>query len=291
MEMHQIRYFLAVFESRNFTNAARFCHVSQPSLTQAIKKLEEEVGGELFHRERNAVRPTHLGSLLRPRLEQIHSETQAALTDAQHFLKLEKTPLKLGVLNSIGPPFITRFFNNFRQRYPGIEIEIMTGQHDELLLGLQRGEIDVAITNPQEEELEENFRAFPLYQERYLVGLPAGHRLGRKKNIRLADLHREPYVDRLSCELRDMVMAVCGSRKIELYATYRCQREDWVQEMVRSGIGFAFLPEHSIVMEGFLCRPLVDPEITRTVTAVALASNKQQPSVEAFFTEAGIWNW
>ena len=71
MEMHQVRYFLALCESLSFTRAAEQCHVSQPALTTAIRKLEEEVGGPLFHREGKRLLPTELGKLMRPRLEQM----------------------------------------------------------------------------------------------------------------------------------------------------------------------------------------------------------------------------
>ncbi|MCH7478574.1 MAG: LysR family transcriptional regulator, partial [SAR324 cluster bacterium] len=147
MEMHQVRYFLAVCEARNFTRAAELCHVSQPSLTNAIKKLEEELGGPLFHRERNAVRPTALGDTLRPRLEQIQTEAQAALTDAHHFLNLDRVPLKVGVLLTIGPARISGFLSHFQHRFPGIEVEIHDGRQDDLMPRLRRNELDVAVIN------------------------------------------------------------------------------------------------------------------------------------------------
>ena len=80
MEMHQIRYFLAVCETLNFTRAAEQCHVTQPALTRAIQKLEEELGGLLFRRERHLTHLTDLGRLLRPQLEQVWKRTEAAVS-------------------------------------------------------------------------------------------------------------------------------------------------------------------------------------------------------------------
>ena len=85
--MHQIRYFLAVCETLNFTRAAEACHVSQPSLTRAIKGLEDELGGPLFRRERNNTHLTGLGEMMRPHLSQVLIETDAAKERAKSFSK------------------------------------------------------------------------------------------------------------------------------------------------------------------------------------------------------------
>src|SRR6266702_4742886 len=97
MEMHQIRYFLAVAETLNFTRAAEKCNVTQPALTRAIQKLEEELGGLLLRRERNLTHLSDLGRLMKPHLEQILSESETAKTQAKEFLRLDNAPLKLGV--------------------------------------------------------------------------------------------------------------------------------------------------------------------------------------------------
>jgi LysR family hydrogen peroxide-inducible transcriptional activator len=97
VEMHQIRYFLAVCETLNFTRAAEACNVSQPSLTRAIKGLEDELGGPLFRRERNNTHLTGLGEMMRPHLSQVLIETDAAKERAKSFAKLDDVELKLGI--------------------------------------------------------------------------------------------------------------------------------------------------------------------------------------------------
>jgi LysR family transcriptional regulator, hydrogen peroxide-inducible genes activator len=103
MEMHQIRYFLAVGEELNFTRAAERCNVAQPSLTRAIKLLEGELGGLLFHRERANTHLTELGRMVKPYLEKVYREAQEAKRHASEFTKLTKTTLKLGVMCTIVP--------------------------------------------------------------------------------------------------------------------------------------------------------------------------------------------
>lgn len=96
MEMHQIRYFLAVAEELNFTRAAECRNVSQPSLTCAIKLLEKELGGPLFHRERANTHLSELGRTVHPHLAQVYEQAQTAKREAKDFVKLAKAELKLG---------------------------------------------------------------------------------------------------------------------------------------------------------------------------------------------------
>ncbi len=103
MELHQIRYFLATAETLNFTRAAERCAVTQPALTKAIKKLEEELGGPLFGRERNHTHLTELGRAMRERLNVVHHGASAAKAAARKILNREKARLHVGVMCTIGP--------------------------------------------------------------------------------------------------------------------------------------------------------------------------------------------
>ncbi len=102
---------------------------------------------------------------------------------------------------------------------------------------------------------------------------------------------REPYLDRLSCELRDMVMEVCEQKDIEIYAAYRSEREDWIQGMVMARLGVAFMPQYSIVVAGIGSRPLVEPEVSRQVQAVTLANQSRSPALDTVLKEVRAWNW
>ncbi len=96
--------------------------------------------------------------------------------------------------------------------------------------------------------------------------------------MRLSDLADEAYVDRLSCEMREMVMEVCRSRRINLYARFRSEREDWVQAMVLARIGFAFMPECAVVLPELLQRPLIEPEVARTISLVSAPGRPYSPA-------------
>ena len=98
MEMHQVRYFLAVSETLNFTRAAERCNVAQPSLTRAVQKLEEELGGQLFRRERSRTHLTDLGRLMYPHLQALYDASVAARAEAEDFRRLKRASLNLGVM-------------------------------------------------------------------------------------------------------------------------------------------------------------------------------------------------
>jgi DNA-binding transcriptional LysR family regulator len=280
--MHQVRYFLAVVEAKGFTKAAGDCNVSQPSLTAAIKKLEEELGESLFLRERGGVKLTPFGEAVLPRFRRLAQESESIVELAESRRRLERVALRIGVLATIGPGRLVSLLSSFRDRAPGVDVELHVGTNDELMRRLRDAELDAALSNVGERSPEECVVA-PIYQERYLVVLPPGHPLEARDVVRLADLSGEPYVDRIACEMRDHLAEEIRRRGVQLYASYRCSREEWIQSMVRSGIGFALMPEHSIVTGGTVNRPLIDPEVRRTIAAVRWADRAFAPALKLFW--------
>src|SRR5918911_3566410 len=118
MEMHQVRYFLAVADELNFTRAAERCNVAQPSLTRAIKLLEGELGGPLFHRERANTHLSELGRMVKPYLEQVYAQALEARRQALEFTRLKKTTLKLGVMCTIAPTHLVDLVGGVQARHP-----------------------------------------------------------------------------------------------------------------------------------------------------------------------------
>ena len=118
MEMHQIRYFLAVAETLNFTRAAERCNVSQPALTRAVKTLEDELGGPLFRRERNHSHLTELGRTMHPYLTEMLVQADAAKNRARDFTRLNEVPLSVGIMCTIGPARLLGFMRGFHAKHP-----------------------------------------------------------------------------------------------------------------------------------------------------------------------------
>jgi DNA-binding transcriptional LysR family regulator len=210
MEMHEIRYFLAVCETLNFTRAAERANVTQPALTRAIQKIEEEFGGLLFRRERSRTHLTDLGQLLRPQLEEVIKRSEAVKTAAHGFLKLDNAPLKLGVMCTIGPMRFMSFLSQFRSDHPGIELTLVEGVPDQLAKMLLAGELDVAIV-AQPEAFDERLDLRLLYREPYVIAFPAGHRFAQMNAVPVSAVAGEDYLLRVNCEYKDYIGEVCRS--------------------------------------------------------------------------------
>lgn len=290
MEMYQVRYVIAATRLLNFTKAAVECNVSQPALTKAIKLLEAELGAPLFHREGKHILLSEFGHSLLPHFHQIAQEAAATRTLADNFRLLNKVPIRLGVMSTVGPVRLARFLSKFQKDFPGVEIAVNEAAGAELQSKLENAELDLAVMNTLD-CLRDGFSVYHLYKERYVVIFPPEHRLAKLNAIRLDDLSDEPYVDRLSCEMREIVMGVCRDKKVNLYARFRSEREDWVQAMVLARIGFAFMPECSVTLPELLQRPLVEPEVTRTISLVSMPGRQFSPATAAMVRAAHGFNW
>ena len=290
MEMSQIRYVLAAARTLNFTKAAVNCNVSQPALTKAIKTLEAQLGAPLFHREGKRVLVSEFGKSMLPHLRQIMAEAEAAQMLADNFKLLNEVPVRVGVMSTLGHVRLSRFLAKYQKDYKGVEVTVSEASVSELKSRLEEGDLDVAVLNPLD-GLGEAFSVTDLYQERYVVIFPPGHALSKLNAIKLSDLSGQPYVDRLACEMREMVMEVCQDMDVELYARFRSTREDWIQAMVLARIGFAFMPEYSVTLPELLQRPLVEPEVTRTISLVSVPGRPFSPAVSAFVRSAQNFDW
>jgi DNA-binding transcriptional LysR family regulator len=290
MEMAQIRYVLAAAKHLNFTRAATDCNVTQPALTKGIKALEQELGATLFHREGRRILLSDFGRSMLPHLQHIAEEAETARMIAQNFRLLEKVPIRLGVMSTIGHLRLARFLARFDSSHKGIELAVSEGSVAELTDRLSDGDIDIAIMT-RTDPLAESFRTQALYDERYVVVFPPDHRLGRLNAVTLRDLSGEPYVDRLACEMREMVMQVCADSDVTLYARFRSEREDWVQAMVLARIGFAFMPEYSVTLPGLVQRPLTEPAVERQICTVTVPGRRHSPAVDAFLRAARRFAW
>ena len=290
MEMHQVRYFLVAAKTLSFTRAAELCRISQPALTTAIRKLETRLQSALFHREGRSLLLTEFGRQMLPHLEQIIAQAEAAETVAKNFRLLNQVPIRLGVMSTIGPMRLAGLLAAFEQKCPGVDTVLHDGAPEALAAQLDADELDVAILNPLQ-GMGESYRTEPLYTERIVVVLPPEHPLNERNAISLRDLDGMAYVDRPSCEMREMVTGMCENMGVKLYAHFRAEREDWVQAMVMAKIGFALMPEHSVVHPASIQRPLIDPVVERTISLITVPGRKHSHAVAAFVRHIRAYRW
>ena len=264
MEMHQVRYFLAVCETLNFTRAAELCNVSQPALTRAVHKLEEELGGLLLRRENSLTHLTDFGQLVRPHLEQMMADAAAAKSTAMQFLRMENAPINLGVMCTVGPMRFMSFLAEFRATHPGCEVTLIEGVPGHLAELLREGKLDLAVM-AQPEAFNDRLELRPLYRERFCVAFPMGHRFREKNRVRIPDVAGETYLLRINCEYQDHLNECCREHGFAVKVGFRSEREDWIQMMVAAGHGVTLMPESLHLGHGTLAPPLIDPALNREV--------------------------
>lgn len=289
MEMHQVRYFLAVCEAQNFTRAAEACNVSQPSLTTAIKKLEEEFGGPLFHRERNHTIMTELGRRMKPHIDLVAEATAAARHDADGFRNDETVRIRLGVMSTIAPTRMIGFLTRLRAEIHGLEMELHEASGANLVAAMGKGELDVALMAMP--ALPDALHAMPLYPERYMIAFPAGHAFQRRNAVTIEELAGVDYLKRVNCEFVDYYTAMGHTRSLGINVRYTSEREDWVQAMIVAGLGCSIMPEHLPMLDGIGTRPLKEPKISRTVSLVTVAGRRHSPAVAGMIRVAKRYPW
>ncbi len=290
MELQEIRYFLALSRMLNFTRAAEECRVSQPALTRAIRKMEDELGGLLFSRERNNTHMTELGRLIEPHLAEVLAQTGEAKRTAERFIKLDKANLAVGVMCTIAPVQFVSFLSHFRAANPGVDITLLEDVPDRLCDVLIEGKLDVAIM-ARPDGFPPPLRATELYSEPFVIACAAGHRFANKSQILMSELDGEFYFSRINCEFYDVLDGFCREQGAKLVKSYQSEREDWILTMVAAGLGVCFLPEYTAVFPGVVACPVVCPSVQREVCLVTVAGRRQSSPVAAFVNAVNRYSW
>lgn len=289
MEMHQIRYFLAVCDSENFTRAAEACDVAQPSLTKAIKKLEEEFGGALFYRERHRTQLTDLGRRMKPHFDTVYEATNAARADADGFRSDEAMAIDLGVMSTIGPAMMVDFFARLREQNRDLDIRIREAPGKDLVEALRTGEIDTGLIGLP--DLPDDLRTLPLFSERYMIMFAKGHAFERLNAVPLSALDGVDYLQRVHCEFMAHFDPLGAEKAPKVNERYSSEREDWIQALVLAGLGCSIMPEYLPLLPGISSRPVSDPEVSRTISLVTVAGRRHSPALEAMIRLAGAFPW
>ena len=235
MEMHQVRYFLAVADTLNFTRAAEQCNVSQPAPTRAIQQLEEELGGLRRRRERKLTHLTDFGRLIEPHLRQLFADAEAAKTTAKEFLNLQEAQVRLGVMCTVGPARFMGFLAEVHAANPGCELTLIEGVPAALSEILLQGELDLAVM-AQPEPFNERLDVLPLSRERFCIAFPTGHRLEQQNRVAIVDVAGETYLRRINCEYRDYLADRLREHGLATRVGFQSEREDWIQMMVAAGL-------------------------------------------------------
>src|ERR1044072_334187 len=290
MELHQVRYFVAVSRLLNFTRAAEQCNVTQPALTKAIQKLEFELGGELIHRERQLTQLTDLGKLVLPTLERLVAAVDSARSIAREYQRKDNAPLKIGLTPCVSSNLLVAPLAEVARHVPGIQVEIREEPPGRLLELLFDGDISAAIA-ADATELPERIDHWDLFEDHFV--------LLADRNNPLADIARGPmsaltdavWLERTGCDLtrkfRDIISASGKSPKI----SHRSRHENHLQHMVEAGLGVMVASAHMPRLPTLAARPIQDDPMRWTVSLLVIAGRRYTPALAAFIKVARLRNW
>lgn len=241
MELHQLRYFLAVARARNFSRAAERCHVAQPSLSQQIMKLEGELEERLFERTKREVSLTPAGELFRQHAERVLEEVELARDSVRELRGLLRGRVALGALPTLAPYFLPERLRVFAAKHPGIEVVVHEDTTAQLAQAVQAKELDVALVSLPVERA--GLVAEEFFDEDLLVALPAGHQLAGKRQLTLDDLEHEAFI--LMKEghcLSGQALQFCHLNGFAPRVSFRSAQIETVIAFVAAGWGVSIVP-------------------------------------------------
>ncbi len=264
MEFHQLRYFLAVARTRNFSRAAEQCHVAQPSLSQQIMKLEGELDERLFERTKRDVTLTPAGELFRVHAERVIEELELARDKVREVRGLVRGRVVLGALPTVAPYYLPARLRAFAQAFPGIEVVVHEDTTGQLAAAVLAKEIDLALVSLPVERTGLETQEF--FDEPLLVALPAKHRLAKARRVTLDDLEQETFI--LMKEghcLAGQALQFCRLNGFAPRVSFRSAQIETVLAFVAAGWGVSIVPgmAHDNVPRGVVCREMAG--VTRSI--------------------------
>jgi len=274
MEMHQVRYFLAVARTFNFTRAAEECNVTQPSLTRAIKQLEAELGGDLFRRERPAAQLTELGQRMHPLLKQCYEAAAGARSLASSFKSGEIGALRIALTHSIDLSLVIPHLDQIKRLFNRLEFRFLRGSSQQVAEFLKNGEAELGIAAEIGEDWD-RLDTWPLFTESFQFVMNKRRPLASRENLDLEDLRTEQWLSRSYCEHADRLNASLRSHGLDVDHSHEVSSERDLIELLEADIGVAVIP-HTASIPATLKRAAVDGfDARRTVHLYGVAGRER----------------
>jgi DNA-binding transcriptional LysR family regulator len=284
MEMYQVRYFLSVARTLNFTRAAEECDVAQPSLSRAIKQLEAELGGELFRRERPQAILTELGHRMLPILTRCHDSANNAKALAAAVKKGEAGALRVALSPTIDLGLLLPHFRELSRVVDGLTLIVRRGSAAETLEFLKTGDAEIAIAATQDGEAQ-SLEIWSLFDEGFLLSCGRAHRMANRVSVDLADLRAERFVLARHGEHAVALEATLKKGKVQLERCHEAFSDIDVTRLVADGAGVAIVPNSWPAPETTVSIPVEGLDLRRTVYLFRVAG---RPCTAAASTLANL---
>ena len=282
MELYQIRYFLSVCETLNFTHAAEACNVTQPALTRAIKKLEEELGGELFRRERSRSHLTDLGKAMMPLLQQSHDAALAAKAEAENYGKGETAPLHIGISHTVPAAVIAAIVAELSRSMPGLDLDLVRDNSTALAKALEEGEIDFAVTVTTGDGWERE-STWPLFDEPFVL-------VARDARDLASALDALPLVHRPYCENIGDLSEYLNAKDLACARRHTVASDADAMSLAHAGLGAVVVPL-SALRASDMEALTIEEGPRRQVSLVSVVGRRHSPAAAVFMRLMRSADW
>lgn len=290
MELHQIRYFLALSETLNFTKAAEACNVTQPSLTRAVQKLEEELGGALVARERSQTHLTELGRIMKPKLSDVLYGAQTAKAAAAAFHGNEQASIRLGLSETVDAAIAASPLKELARAISSLEIRLCRDDGPSLLKFIEEGEVDVVIAGGLDSSWN-RLERWPLFDEGFSLLVPANDALAAQKEITVDKILGLGLLPRSFCEDTDRITkSVVGDLTVSP-ALHETPSEGDLAAFVEFGLGYAIAPNSTRVSENIAKIPIGGEVLDRSVYVYGVAGRQRSPACSTLIKLLRTIDW
>jgi DNA-binding transcriptional LysR family regulator len=274
MEMHQVRYFLAVSRLLNFTRAADDCNVTQPSLTRAIKQLEAELGGDLFRRERPAAQLTELGQRMLPLLQQCYDAAAGARMLASSFKSGEIGALRIALTDSIDLSLLIPHLDQLKRQFNRLEFRFLRGNSEEVREYMKAGEAELGIAAELGSDWD-RLDTWPLFTEYFTLVVSKRHPLASHDHVAFDDLRNEQLLSRDYCEHSERVGKSLREHGVAVDRSHEISSERDLIELLEADIGVAVMPQTTPIPETLKRATIDGLDSRRTVHLYGVAGRQR----------------
>lgn len=287
--LRQLEYVVSIDDHGSFSDAARACGVTQPALSNQVRRLEEALGVALFERRPAGVIPTAAGERVIEMSRRVVADVDDVVAAAQAMQDPLRGTIRMGVIPTVAPYLLPAVTTRVRERFPDIRLLLREERTDRLVELLDDGELDLLLVAAESELGELQTRA--LFRDPFVLAVSKDHRLARRKRVAVSDLVEEEVLllDDGHC-LRDQTLAICDAAGACELGDFRATSLATLVHMVEAGVGITMLPQMAVDAEEQLRRRLhlVSFGASPPGRTIALAWRRSSPLAESFESMARV---
>jgi DNA-binding transcriptional LysR family regulator len=290
MEMHHIRYFLAVARELNFTRAAERCNVSQPALTRAIQQLEDELGGQLLRREGKLSHLTDLGERMLPLMSRCLESALAAKSLATSFKAGSSQALLLALSHTIDMAPLAECLAEMQRTCRNLEFKILRGTESEIGEYLKKGQAELAVAGPLGQTWD-RLDQHPLYEEKLALVLSPRHRLAGREAVDVQELAKERVLLSSACELAAGIARQLEEHGIPAANLLQAGSRHDLATLIDANLGVGFLPPGALGHKALAHVSINGLEARRQITLYTVAGRQRSIAAEALIKLLRTRDW